>query len=245
MRMTLFPGWATSPAIFQPLTRELEGVDAEVIDFGFFHLKQECGTNIQRTISNIKPSSGTITSTGNNSVLLGCSMGGLHAIHTAVHDSGAQALILISTFARFLEDDDWIGQSLESFESLRTAVRQSPEAALRVFYRNLASPTRLRLKTPGIPDKERLLEGLELLRTSDVRHLLTDVRVPTLILHGAEDAVVPFACAERMAKAIPGARLERFEGEGHGLVFTSATKCASAINKFLSAHGTSQVVSIK
>ena len=43
---------------------------------------------------------------------------------------------------------------------------------------------------------------------------LRALRVPALVLHGEHD-LVPVACAEHLAEAIPGARLVVFEGAGH------------------------------
>ena len=52
-------------------------------------------------------------------------------------------------------------------------------------------------------------------RDIDVRHVLPAIRVPTLILHGSEDTVIPLAVASYMAKRIPGARLVELKGGGH------------------------------
>ena len=46
---------------------------------------------------------------------------------------------------------------------------------------------------------------------------LTTLRLPTLVLHGKADPLVPFACGEDTARRIPGARLIGIEGMGHDL----------------------------
>ena len=43
------------------------------------------------------------------------------------------------------------------------------------------------------------------------------IRVPTLVLHGAADPLLPVACAEDTARRIPGARLVTIPGMGHDL----------------------------
>ncbi|HEX7214604.1 MAG TPA: alpha/beta hydrolase, partial [Methylomirabilota bacterium] len=50
---------------------------------------------------------------------------------------------------------------------------------------------------------------------SSAAELLAGVRVPTLIVHGTDDAVRPFELAERTHAAIPGSMLLPFEGSGH------------------------------
>jgi class 3 adenylate cyclase len=49
----------------------------------------------------------------------------------------------------------------------------------------------------------------------DVRHVLPAVRVPTLILHGSEDTIVPLEVAQYMAAQIPTARIAEIPGAGH------------------------------
>jgi pimeloyl-ACP methyl ester carboxylesterase len=42
------------------------------------------------------------------------------------------------------------------------------------------------------------------------------IRVPALVIHGTEDPLFPYAHAEALAAAIPGAQLVALEGVGHG-----------------------------
>lgn len=44
---------------------------------------------------------------------------------------------------------------------------------------------------------------------------LGQIRVPTLVIHGTADPLLPFAAGEETAAVIPGARLEPVEGMGH------------------------------
>ena len=44
---------------------------------------------------------------------------------------------------------------------------------------------------------------------------LEQIRVPTLVIHGTADPLLPFAAGEETAAVIPGARLEPVEGMGH------------------------------
>jgi pimeloyl-ACP methyl ester carboxylesterase len=55
----------------------------------------------------------------------------------------------------------------------------------------------------------------EMNKDIDVRHVLPAIRVPTLVLHGVEDVVVPAEAARWMAAQIPGARLVDVPGAVH------------------------------
>jgi pimeloyl-ACP methyl ester carboxylesterase len=46
---------------------------------------------------------------------------------------------------------------------------------------------------------------------------LRRIRTPTLVLHGADDPLVPLACGEDTARRIPGARFVAIPGMGHDL----------------------------
>jgi pimeloyl-ACP methyl ester carboxylesterase len=46
---------------------------------------------------------------------------------------------------------------------------------------------------------------------------LNEIRVPTLVIHGVDDVLVPVENGRLVAQAVPGARLLEFEGMGHDL----------------------------
>jgi pimeloyl-ACP methyl ester carboxylesterase/class 3 adenylate cyclase len=71
-------------------------------------------------------------------------------------------------------------------------------------------------------------------REIDIRHVLPVVRVPTLVLHGTEDAIVPLDVARYMAQRIPAGRLVEIPGAGH-LALGPATSgpIISEIRRFL------------
>lgn len=54
---------------------------------------------------------------------------------------------------------------------------------------------------------------------ADVRRAdeLPAIRIPTLVLHGKDDPLVPFACGHDTARRIPGARFLGIKGMGHDL----------------------------
>lgn len=53
--------------------------------------------------------------------------------------------------------------------------------------------------------------------TGDRTHALRFVRVPTLVIHGSVDPLIPPGGGRATARAIPGARLRLIEGMGHDL----------------------------
>ena len=58
---------------------------------------------------------------------------------------------------------------------------------------------------------------------------LAEVRVPTLVIHGDADPLVPLACGVDTAESIPDARLLVIEGMGHALPITMWPRITAAI----------------
>lgn len=52
----------------------------------------------------------------------------------------------------------------------------------------------------------------------DVAHLLPRIRVPTLVMHARDDAVVPFAAGRFLAASIPGAQFVELDSRNHVLL---------------------------
>src|SRR5207244_890324 len=63
--------------------------------------------------------------------------------------------------------------------------------------------------------RDALPGALDMLSRTDVRHVLPSIRIPTLILHRAKDAVIPVENSRYLAEKIPGSRLVELEGDDH------------------------------
>jgi len=59
------------------------------------------------------------------------------------------------------------------------------------------------------------------------------ITVPTLVVHGTGDRLLPPAHGQDIAKRIPGATLVEIEGMGHDLSGKPATICAEYVTKFI------------
>ncbi len=64
-----------------------------------------------------------------------------------------------------------------------------------------------------------------------------EIRVPTLVIHGDADEIVPFWMGTRLAAAIPGAHLLRVEGGRHGDLFLRERDRLLAAIQALSTSG--------
>ena len=69
----------------------------------------------------------------------------------------------------------------------------------------------------------------------DASSLLPLIQVPTLVLHGAEDQLIPLAVAQDMAAAIPGANLRVIPMAGHLLNLEQPDLFNNAVHSYLMA----------
>jgi pimeloyl-ACP methyl ester carboxylesterase len=80
-----------------------------------------------------------------------------------------------------------------------------------------------------------LVRGGLYARAEDVRAELVKIRVPTLIVWGDRDAVVPFRVATAWRDAIPGSRLAVVAGAAHIPFVQSPSAFLDAVSDFLDA----------
>ena len=77
------------------------------------------------------------------------------------------------------------------------------------------------------------IDCLKALRDTDLRPELPAIRVPTLILHAADDRICPYSFAESLARSIKDARLIRFDRSGHALFLEERRKFNDELLAFM------------
>lgn len=97
----------------------------------------------------------------------------------------------------------------------------------------VAHKLRTALFTNSLPAQEVLEAGLDILRTADLRALLSSISQPTLVIHGEHDAVTPCAAGESLAKALPSASFHKIAGAGHAPFLSDQTAVATLLQAFL------------
>ncbi len=161
---------------------------------------------------------------------LGVDLGGMIGQHMALLAPGrvrSLCSVMSSSGARHLPGPE---------RAVRTALRRPPAsldtASLLAHQQALFHL----LRSPCFPQdledqRKRLLAGIHravypegvvrqlaaVLADTQRAHALAQLRVPTLVVHGRQDPLLPVACGEDTARRIPGARLLTIEGMGHDL----------------------------
>lgn len=162
-------------------------------------------------------------------VVFGQSFGGMVAMHYGTrYPDGAAKLILSSTAAKFdLDATVQMARSLGGDTPARVAhdFFSNPTLAGYDDYAHVCLPLYTQ-DTGGGAFRNRAVQRPEVtvhffrneMMKMDLRPALAGITCPTLVLAGALDPVTPPVCSEEIANAIgPNARLEVFEGCGHGV----------------------------
>lgn len=160
--------------------------------------------------------------------LLGISQGCSVSIAYAVrHPERVRRLVLYGGYAAGWRVRAAPGE-VERREAMRTLTREGwgqNNPAFRQMFTTLFFPEASPAETEWFNELQRLsaspanAERLQVAFAEiDVRHLLAEVRVPTMVLHTREDAVIPFAAGRELAAGIPGAEFVALESRNHLLL---------------------------
>jgi pimeloyl-ACP methyl ester carboxylesterase len=176
-----------------------------------------------------------------HAVLLGVSEGGpLCALYASTHPERTRALIMIGTYAkrRWAPDYPW------------APTPEQGDAFLDEIRRNWGGPVGLEARAPTVAHDPAFREwwstylrmgaspGAAVALTQmnaeiDVRELLPTIRVPTLILHRADDRLLTIDEGRYVASRIPGATLVELPGEDHLPFVGDQDAMLDAIERFL------------
>ena len=174
--------------------------------------------------------------------IVGASMGGMIAQHVAARYS-QRCKSLTSIFST-TGNPKLPAAKPEALKALVTRPKSMEEDVL-VDHGVMLART---IGSPGYPsDEERLRERTRasirrsiypegptrhlsaIVADGDRRGMLKDVSVPTLVLHGEDDPLVPVEGGRDTAASIPGARLKTIPGWGHDLPLELVDEVADAI----------------
>jgi len=175
--------------------------------------------------------------------VLGISMGGMIAQHVAArHASRVTSLTLMSTSSGRLGlplPSSTVLQLMLSRPNQRISLDAATTYLVRLFSAigspNFPTPReemvrRARdsiLRAPTGSGVARQLAAI--ISDGDRTPMLRKLTVPTLVMHGTHDAMVPLAHGRHLAAVIPGARLHTIRGWGHDLPDSLSADIADVI----------------
>ena len=181
--------------------------------------------------------------------LVGFSMGGGEvARYLSRYGAGriAKAVLVASVVPYLLKGpDNPDGVDGSVFDDLKSQIRKDRFAFLQSFGKQfygvglVSSPV-----SQGVLDwsftlglmasPKATLNCVDAFGTTDFRPDLAAFTVPTLVIHGTADKIVPIEASGRAAaQGIPGAQLVEYEGEPHGLIATAPERLNADLIQFI------------
>ncbi len=194
VELHLIGGWAYPVDALQPLADALAPVcDVRLHPFN---------ANLAQTIAPRSPW-----------WLAGWSLGGMQAMNAILDKSlRPDGLILISSTARFSATHGYPhGLPRAHLRSMMRGLPVHREQVLEQFYALAGEAAACPFST------EQLLTGLRQLDELDVRDRLKEIDMPTRILHGSDDQIIPASAAHYLAANIPSSRLVILTEANHAL----------------------------
>jgi pimeloyl-ACP methyl ester carboxylesterase len=153
-------------------------------------------------------------------VLMGISEGGPMCIHFAcTHPERVQGLILLGTTASWVQREDFpIGVPRRTLEHLPDLWGKG--VLREVFFpsmsREVMDDDTYRAFERVIATRQTIRELADMMIETDVRPLLPQIRVPTLVVHFAGDLAIPIRLGRALASEIPGAEFMEIAAVDHG-----------------------------
>ncbi|NWG85977.1 MAG: pimeloyl-ACP methyl ester esterase BioH [Hydrogenophilaceae bacterium] len=181
-------------------------------------------------------------------LLLGWSMGGMVALALAArHPGKVKALVLVATTPAYVNRAGWDkGLTPELLQGFAEGVQSDYRATLLRFLslqarggdaaREVIGRLRESVFARGEPSATVLAEGLELLRTVDLREQVKQVEAPTLVLHGGYDGLCLPEAAQWLAERLPRARLALQPKAAHAPFLSHPEWFVEELKGFLREH---------
>ena len=181
------------------------------------------------------------------STLCGWSLGGMLALQAALlAPQRVKRLVLVGATPSFTQRSDWPdAQPPELLSTFSSAVADDAATTLQRFVallnqgdsqgRALGRTLNRQLKEDALPDAATLLRGLNWLRDVDLRQQLGALDIPTLLIHGENDPLMPLAAAQWLHEQLPAAQLEVFPGAAHAPFLNDPERFAKLIGDYCHA----------
>lgn len=243
--LVLLHGWGLNLRVWDGLTRELAKAFRVIAVDLPGHGRSPWNSKARTPAEQAWQVHATLASRSDRYSLLGWSMGGQIAIDLAAAMPGSvERLVLVATTPRFAASEDWPhGMPAATLEKLATQLRTNYKRTVSEFLelqvRGSAASEKVlaelhaSLFSHGEAHPKALVAGLNTLKSSDLRSMLSLVRAPALVVAGQYDRVTLPLASRALAQALPDGRYVEFRRAAHAPFLSHTTEFAALVTEFL------------
>lgn len=239
--LVLIHGWGMHGGVWQPLVKRLaKQYMLYIVDLpGMGHsrpVEPYHLYNLAETVAEVIPGVSDV---------LGWSMGGLVAQHLATSQPDRiRRLILVGTTPCFVEKPDWpAGIRADYFSDFSQSMDVDYKKTMIKFLtlqcmktsgaRDTIKQLRNSFDTKPAPAQKTLKSALHILLEADLRNDISNVRKPTLLIHGDRDTLAPVQAAHWMMQNLPKGFLRVISGAAHAPFLSHSEQFIDALEQFL------------
>lgn len=172
-------------------------------------------------------------------IYFGWSMGGLIALELAITQAEkVKSLILMTSTPCFAKKENWsYAMDRSILVNFVSAYNKEPELTLDKFSYLASEGSKnprnwireLKKLSTAKVDQKALQQGLQLLLNTDLRESLRDLEIPTLMIFGEKDSLVPVGVEKEICLLNEKFRTKIISGSGHTPFLTDTKLVAELI----------------
>lgn len=236
-KLVFLHGWGMHPVIWHPLLERFDSATA-------LPLPGYAGSAPAQTLDEMADR--LALELDAQTTLVGWSLGGLVAMRMAIrYPEKVGRLVLIGVTPCFVNRADWRwGVEDAVFDLFATNLAEDYPGTIRRFLALQAQGSdavktvllglRKQLLALPQPDMAVLESGLSILRNSDLRHGLFQLKQPVVLIHGVGDKLAPVQAARWLKEKIPLVALHEIKGAAHAPFLSHLDEVAGVIDAIAS-----------
>ena len=232
-------GWGINHTVWKTFSSRLTGFDKiispclydvadQINDSSLMSLANETGSNIK-----------------NDCVVIGWSLGGLIALYLATMFKKVKGVIFITSTPKFVNNGNWLFTiDISDHQDLYRNLTENHDQAVRYFsqliaHGDVSAKQTINYLSSHLTERKynnTLLSWLNELEQSDLRHQLSALSVPTLILLANNDALIKPDISVQLKKLNPNLNIKTLYECGHAPFISKERETTKLIKDFIDAE---------
>lgn len=180
-------------------------------------------------------------------IYMAWSLGSLVAQQLAINKpQRVSQLISVCASPRLLVAENWPGVSVDLLQQFKRGIENNPKKMLKRFASMLSlsdqQPKQLsqllyeKILQYGLPQRQALLAGLQILSDTDLRSQCRHLQCPQNYILGDQDLLVHRSMPAAIKQMMPASDVEQIDGAGHIPFMTHTQRFLQIVSQLIQIH---------